>query len=93
MTETNSNNAAIRLVSFSRGRQLVTIGDFFTWHNKVSYEVISFDDGCFNYSPSGLGGAVTINIKNLTTGEIEEWCADSVASGIFSTNNQLVQKQ
>lgn len=86
-------NGNSRNVSFSRGKQLVTIGDVFTWHNKISYEVISFDDGLLSYSPSGLGGTVAINIKNLITGEIEEWCADSVASGIFTTNHYTTQSK
>lgn len=88
--QTENNNS--RLISFSGGQQLVTIGDVFEWWgmDKPKYEVVSFSDSSINYSPSGLGGAIGIVVKDLKTGNAEEWCADSVASGIYSTwfNNQ-----
>ncbi len=91
--ELKDNNDLSRLVSFSRGKQIVTIGDVFQWYNKKRYEVLSFNDGCLSYSPSGLGGTVAISIKDLETGEIEEWCADSVASGVFTTINYPTQTE
>lgn len=88
----NTQESNSRLVSFSRGKQLVTIGDKFNWHDKKTYEVLSFNDVHLNYSPSGLGGAIGVNVKCLENGLIDEWCADSVASGIFTTNYNTHKK-
>lgn len=86
--QTENNNS--RLISFSGGHQLVTIGDVFDWWgmDKPKYQVISFNDGDINYSPSGLGGSIGVTVKDIRTGKTEEWCADSVANGIHTTNKK-----
>lgn len=69
-----------RIIPFSGGKQLVSIGDRFSWEGMI-HEVVEFVSNNYIYSPSGLGGTIGIKVKN-ETGYIDEWCADSVANGI-----------
>lgn len=73
--------ATQRIIPFSGGKQLVSIGDKFNW-NGMEHEVVEFVTNNVIYSPSGLGGTIGIMVKN-ETGYTDEWCADSVANGIF----------
>lgn len=90
--KTENNNS--RIISFSRGQQLVTIGDIFEWWgmDKPTYEVVSFSDDHRSYSPSGLGGAIGVVVRDLRTGKTEEWCGDSVASGVSASKRNTQQK-
>lgn len=71
-----------KIIAFSGGTQLVTVGDKFNWNgmNNGIYEVVEISENNM-YSPSGLGGTCSIMVKDID-GIIDEWCADSVANGI-----------
>lgn len=72
-----------KVIAFSMGTQLVTVGDRFNWNgiNKGIYEVVEISENN-TYSPSGLGGTCSVFVKN-EQGIIDEWCGDSVANGIY----------
>lgn len=69
-----------KVIAFSGGTQLVTVGDKFIWNGKVC-EVIEISQNSI-YSPSGLGGTCSVMIGE-ENGQIDEWCGDSVANGIY----------
>jgi hypothetical protein len=70
----------------SRGQVEVSIGDAFYWNGigKGNYTVVGWGSKLV-YSPSGLGGAPTVFVRNEETQVCEEWCGDSVAAGIHET--------
>ncbi|MGA9651905.1 hypothetical protein [Pedobacter sp.] len=61
----------------------VSIGDVFEWNGvgRGTYKVVGWGETSGIYSPSGLGGTNGVMVQK-ENGEIEEWCGDSVASGI-----------
>jgi hypothetical protein len=64
------------------GKQEVTIGDVFNWDGTGPgiYTVVGWGKSGI-YSPSGLGGTHGVFIRD-EKGFVEEWCGDSVASGV-----------
>jgi hypothetical protein len=69
------------------GKVDVTIGDVFKWDglDPGTYTVKRWGNSRI-YSPSGLGGTITVWVED-EKGEEIEWCGDSVASGIFQVKN------
>lgn len=80
-------------IAYSRGKQMVRVGDRF--HDAVyggDWEVIGFT-GELSYSPSGFGGTPTIECRPLSDlpdywkthqkpNGNTDWCGDSVAACI-----------
>ena len=69
------------------GKVNVTIGDEFDWQGVFpgTYKVVRWGNSRI-YSPSGIGGTITVWVQN-SEGEEIEWCGDSVAHGVFLTRN------
>ncbi len=70
------------------GRVRVEPGDEFDMDympngNTGRYVVTEFTGKAGIYSPSGLGGTVGINARHVETGEVIEFCGDSVAAAIW----------
>lgn len=89
-------NLAEAELAYSRGRQLVRVGDKFRDRSSGGdWEVVGFT-GEMNYSPSGIGGAPTVRCRCLSNppeywqkwmlddGTVD-WCGDSVAACIADT--------
>lgn len=78
-------------VGYSRGRHTIEVGNVF-WTRmgtKPGRYIVKALHGLedyngkrsvSSYSPSGLGGTPTIGCENVRTGEIVDFCGDSVAS-------------
>ena len=77
-------------VAFSRGTHTINVGDKFFSRigTKPGHYVVRALHGLedhdgkrsvSSYSPSGLFGTPTIGCENLRTGEIVDFCGDSVA--------------
>jgi len=83
--QAGAKTAEQRIAAFSGGKQKITIGDKFKWNGMCpgQYEVVEFVDENVVYSPSRLGGTFGVIVKNIANGATDEWCADSVANGIF----------
>ena len=78
-------------INYSGGSHDVNVGDTFFCRMGTkpgSYRVkalhgLEDHDGqrsVSSYSPSGLGGTPTIGCENIRTGEVVDFCGDSVAS-------------
>jgi hypothetical protein len=70
------------------GKVPVTIGDTFNWDGAYPgrYKVKRWGQASGMYSPSGIGGTISVWVEN-EKGEEIEWCGDSVAHGVFMTKN------
>lgn len=78
-------------VEYSRGRHTIAVGDVF-WTRMGTkpgrYRVKALNGledhngkrSVRSYSASGLGGTPTIGCENVRTGEIVDFCGDSIAS-------------
>lgn len=77
-------------VAYSRGHHTIEVGDTFwtrmgTKPGRYAVKALhGLEDhngkiSMSSYSPSGLGGTPTIGCENVRTGEIVDFCGDSVA--------------